>query len=369
MANGKIMGIVFSNMHDNVLGGMTAERSMGSVPFASRYRLIDFVLSRMVHVGVDTVGVIMQNNYHSLMDHIGSGKEWDLSRKRGGITFFPPYSSSNSAGIYRGSLEAMGGLLDYIQSSNAEYVVVSDCDLICALDLAPALEYHISKNAGITLIVSRGSRELSQRHVVVRAGEDGRMAEASYGGAGDLVFNNMYIINRDLLIRLVTEATSVNRYSFVKYALIELGHELPVYCYEFDGFCRHIDSLTGYYEASMSLLDPAVREELFPADRPVYTKVRDEVPVKYGLSAEVSNSLIADGCIIEGKVENCVVFRGVHIGKGAVVRNSILMQGTYIGDGADADYLICDKSVLVTDHRRLAGYSTYPLYLPHYRHV
>ena len=139
MANNKMTGIIFSNSHDDALGGLTARRSMGSVPFASRYRLIDLVLSRMSHAGVDSVAVVMQNNYHSLMEHIGSGKEWDLSRKRGGIAYFPPYSSAGSAGYSRGTLESMTGLLGYLQSSSADYIAVSDCDVICGVDLSDVL--------------------------------------------------------------------------------------------------------------------------------------------------------------------------------------------------------------------------------------
>lgn len=360
MANNKMTGIIFSNSHDDALGGLTARRSMGSVPFASRYRLIDLVLSRMSHAGVDSVALVMQNNYHSLMEHIGSGKEWDLSRKRGGIAYFPPYSSVGSAGYSRGTLESMTGLLGYLQSSSADYIAVSDCDVICGVDLSDVLEYHIAHKAGITLICT----EHGHSSVMVSAGEDGRLLEATRGGEGDLMFNNMYIVNRELLIQLVTEAASLNQYSFVDTCLIQKGRELPIYCYRYDGFCRAANSMQAYFEISMRLLDPAVRSTLFPMDRPVYTRVQDEVPVKYGLSAAVSNSLVADGCIIEGRVENCIVFRGARIGHGAVVKNSIIMQGCYIGNGADLDYCICDKGVLVADNRRLAGYASYPLYLP-----
>ena len=314
----------------------------------------------MSHAGVDSVALVMQNNYHSLMEHIGSGKEWDLSRKRGGIAYFPPYSSAGSAGYSRGTLESMTSLLGYLQSSSADYIAVSDCDVICGVDLSDVLEYHIAHKAGITLICT----EHGHSSVMVSAGEDGRLLEATRGGEGDLMFNNMYIVNRELLIQLVTEAASLNQYSFVDTCLIQKGRELPIYCYRYDGFCRAANSMQAYFEISMRLLDPAVRSTLFPMDRPVYTRVQDEVPVKYGLSAAVSNSLVADGCIIEGRVENCIVFRGARIGHGAVVKNSIIMQGCYIGNGADLDYCICDKGVLVADNRRLAGYASYPLYLP-----
>lgn len=360
MANNKMTGIVFSNAHDGALGGLTAQRSMGSVPFASRYRLVDLVLSRMSHAGVDSVAVVMQNNYHSLMEHIGSGKEWDLSRKRGGIAFFPPYSSAGSSGYSRGTLESLSGMLGYLRSSTADYVAVSDCDIVCGVDLSDVLEYHIAHNAGITLVCTAGT----QGAVMLSADENGRLQKASHGGEGEWIFNNMYIINRELLIQLAAEAASLNQYSFVDTCLIRKGRELPIYCYRYEGFCRAASSMQAYYEISMRLLDPAIRGELFPKDRPVYTRVQDEVPVKYGLSADVANSLLADGCIIEGRVENCIVFRGVRIGHGAVVKNSIIMQGSYIGNGANLDYCICDKGVLIADNRRLAGYASYPLYLP-----
>lgn len=360
MANTKLTGIVFSNSHDDALGGLTARRSMGSVPFASRYRLIDLVLSRMSHAGVDSVALVMQNNYHSLMEHVGSGKEWDLSRKRGGIAFFPPYSSAGSIGYSRGTLESMAGILSYLQASNADYYAVSDCDVLCGVDLSDVLEYHIAHDAGITLICT----DTGHGKVMVTPDENGRLQEATRGGEGAWMFTNMYIINRQLLIQLVTEAASLNQYSFVDTCLIQKGRELPIYCYRYDGFCRAADSMQAYFDISMCLLNPAVRNALFPMDRPVYTRVQDEVPVKYGLSAMVSNSLVADGCIIEGRVENCIVFRGARIGHGAVVKNSIIMQGCSIGNGADLDYCICDKGVLVADSRRLAGYATYPLYIP-----
>ena len=184
MANNKMTGIIFSNSHDGALGGLTARRSMGSVPFASRYRLVDLVLSRMSHAGVDSVAVVMQNNYHSLMEHIGSGKEWDLSRKRGGIAFFPPYSSAGSVGYSRGTLESMAGILSYLQASKADYIAVSDCDVICGVDLSDVLEYHIAHEAGITLICT----ENSHSSVMVSAGEDGRLLEATRGGKPQPVF-------------------------------------------------------------------------------------------------------------------------------------------------------------------------------------
>lgn len=365
MAASKMMGIIFPNTRDQKLGGLTLERSTGSLPFASRYRLIDFALSRMVHAGVHTVGVIMQHNYRSLMEHIGSGKEWDLSRKRGGITFFPPYANAGAAGLYRGSLEALAGIRPYLKQAQEDYVVVTDCDIICSIDLNRVLEYHIAKGAAITIICSHGSNRADVR---VTADENGALLSASYG-KGEMMFNNMYIISRQLLLQLVSEATNQNHYSFVDTCLITEDRAFPVYCYEYEGLCCHIDSMQDYFNISMSLLDPTVRRALFCPERPIYTRVRDEVPVKYGLSAQVENSLVADGCIIEGRVENCIVFRGVHIGRGAVVRDCILMQGSMVGNAATLDHCICDRDVLVSPHRRLAGCDGFPLYLPRDTHV
>lgn len=370
--NNRMLGIVFSNMHDASLGDLTLHRTMGSVPVGGRYRLVDFPLSNMVNSGVQDVGIITKNNYHSLMDHVGSGREWDLARKIGGLTILPPYSRAGS-GIYQGILEALWGAVGYIRSSTARYVILSDCDTIANVNYLDVLASHKVSGVGITLVyIRREIAEGARDNVVLNIGKDDRL--------GDLMINpdlqgeqnlymNMAIIDRDLLIRLVTDAVSRNHHSFHKDILQVQAQADQVNCYHFNGACCRIQCMESYFRANMTLLNKEVRRQLFDPQRPIYTKVRDEVPARYGLKAMVSNSLVADGCIIEGQVENSIIFRGVRIGKGAIVRNSIIMQGTVIEENAKLSYVITDKDVLIRNGRDMGGYLTYPLYLPKLTHV
>ena len=171
------------------------------------------------------------------------------------------------------------------------------------------------------------------------------------------------VIEKDLLEKIILDGRSRNQLSFRKDVLVAQKDKIIIKAYEFDKYIVRINSIASYYEASMQLLNPEVRFELFPPDRPVKTKVRDEVPVKYGLAASVSNSLLADGCIIEGEVENSILFRGVKVGRGAKVKNSIVMQGSIVGDSAGLDYVIADRDVTIRDTRRLMGYVSYPLFI------
>ncbi|MEG2073758.1 MAG: glucose-1-phosphate adenylyltransferase subunit GlgD [Angelakisella sp.] len=374
MADNKMLGIVFSNMHDNFLAELTMHRTTASVPFGGRYRLVDFTLSNMVNSGIANVGIIAKSNYHSLMDHVGSGKEWDLARKRGGLTILPPFSRSGSGGIYRGNLEALAGIMGYIRSSTAPYVALSDCCLVTNLDMRKVLEAHQKSGAEITIVYTVGECTAPRGDcVAIETDKDGFLTEVSPhhegGGGVHKMYTNIAVIAKDTLIHMVNNFVNQNKYSFVQDVLTTMSGTRSVYCYELSGCSLTIHDMQSYFEANMSLLDSNVRRELFNQERPIYTKVRDEVPAKYGLSSVVANSLVADGCIIEGEVRNSVIFRGVRVGKGARVENCILMQGTVVEDNASLDYVIADKNVLVRDGRKLAGYLSYPLFLPKNQHI
>lgn len=367
MPDNKMLGIVFSNMHDDYLSDLTLHRTTASVPFGGRYRLVDFTLSNMVNSGVNDVGIIAKSNYHSLMDHVGSGKEWDLARKRGGLTILPPFSRSGS-GIYRGNLEALAGIMGYIQSSSAPYVVLSDCCVVANIDLKAVLEEHKKRGAGITLLYSAGITVTSSKDQVGIATDGGGfLSEVIINpekGSIQNSYENIAIIDRELLIHKVSHAVSQNKYSFVQDILTAMAGSGTVYCHPVKGCALGVHDLQSYFDSNMRLLDPSVRAELFNPDRPVYTKVRDEVPAKYGLNSSVQNCLVADGCIIEGEVKNSIIFRGVRIGKGSRVENCILMQSTIVEDNASLDYVITDKNVLIRASRKLAGYQNYPFFIP-----
>ena len=371
MSESKVLGIVFSNMHDEKMGDLTMVRTMGSVPFGGRYRLVDFALSNMVNAGIRDVGMITKSNYHSLMDHVGSGREWDLARKIGGLTILPPFARAG-AGMYRGNLDALNGIYAFLASAKTQYVLMCDCDIVANIDYKAMLAAHEESGAGVTILCGR--YDVAPHHgedLVLSIQEDGflrdafRSAEAK--GEQD-VYMNTAIFDRELLLRLVTDGVSHGKYS-VGEILQEQGRAHNVFCYKQEGWFYHMHNMVEYFLANMALLDEKVREELFLPERPILTKIRDQAPAKYGLSSSVKNSLVADGCIIEGTVENSIIFRGVKIGQGAVVRNSIVMQDTVVDDKAQLDYVILDKDVLIKDGRRLAGYLTYPVYVPKKSHI
>lgn len=362
----KILGIIFSNMHDEVLRELTERRTMASVPFGGRYRLIDFTLSSFVNSNIQSVGVITKSNYQSLMDHLGSGREWDLARKRDGLFILPPFGNAG-AGIYRGRIEALSGIMAFIKRSTARYVVLADCDIIFNIDIKEMLNAHIDKQADITVAYQKKmlTPENSRESTVLVCDNKTRVQDVMLSPVLEGEHNvsiNLMILEKSLLERLVAENMSRNLYSLEKDVLQARASQLRIFGYEYKGFCFKIDSMRDYYDANMLMLKKEVRDELF-LPSPVYTKVRDDMPVKYGLASRVKNSLIADGCVIEGEVENSVLFRGVTVGKGAKVHNSIVMQDTIIGDKSVLGYCITDKDVTIKENRTLMGYLSYPVFI------
>ena len=365
MIGNNTVGIIFSNMHDNRLRELTDVRTMGSVPYGGRYRAIDFPLSNLVNSGVNKVGIITKSNYQSLMDHLGSGKAWDLSRKHEGLFILPPFGLGNS--VYQTRIEALAGIINFLQQCKEQYVILSDCHIIYTMDFRPVINEHIAKKADITVVYKNGlmPEDLPEK-VRVEVGRSRKLTEVIDGGDIDGKCNwsmGVYVINKDFLIRVVSNAVARNRLSFVRDVLQSGINEYRIYGYKYEGFAGVLGSLKGYFKQNLALMDPAVRADLFPADRPLYTKERDEMPTRYGLGSRVVNSLIADGCLIEGDVENCVIFRGVHIGRGARLRNCIIMQDSVVGDNTNLSFVIGDKDVTYTAGRSLLGAESYPAYI------
>lgn len=359
-----ILGIIFSNAYDEAISELTDLRTMGSVPFAGRYRLIDFMLSGMVNYGIDKVGVITNSNFQSLMDHLGTGKPWDLSRKTGGMYLLPPFNNAQ-AGTYKNRIDALFNVLDFIHKSVEEYVLVSDCNIVCNPDYAQLMEQHINTGADITIAYCHGTAPALKNLATFDLAEDGRITCV---GVGDTPENknystNMMIINKPLFEELIRDAAVHNRENVERDILQANVDKLKIYGCKVDGFCMPIDSIESYYKANMALLDKDNCRSLFNPDRPVYTKIRDDMPALYGLGSNVKNSLIADGCVIEGEVENSVLFRGVKVEKGAKVKNSIVMQGADIGENADINCVILDKNVSVQPDKKLTGDENYPVYV------
>lgn len=366
--NGKnVLGIIFANIHEQALGSLTERRTMGSVPFLSRYRLIDFPLSNMVDSGVTKVGVITNLNFRSLMDHVGTGKPWDLNRKADGLYILPPFSSNNVS-MWGNRIDAIYGNLSFFHHSTQDYVLLTDCNNVTSIDCQKLFDAHERTGADITIVGMRGKRPQNIRTTLTfdKIDEDGRIREMSIDRSTDeevTYSTNIILMKKYLLESLIMNAHASNKVSFQRSVLMANLNGLKMYTYlPEDSFAETIDSVQSYYDISMRLLERENRKKLF-APSVIYTKERDDMPTIYGIESKVTNSLVPNGCKLYGTVENCILFKGVVIEPGAVVKNSIIMQDTIIGKNARLNCVIADKDVLIRDGVELSGAPSFPITL------
>lgn len=358
------VGVIFSSINDENVPELTRVRSMGSVPYGGRYRLIDFALSNMVNSGITTVGVITKQNYQSLMDHLGSGKDWDLARKEGGLILLPPYSDESET-LYKGRLEALKGATSFLKKCKQDYVVLSDNDSVYKLDYSKVIRYHEEKNADLTLVYHEHEVSKSRYYITFDTDKDGRINDLCINTTATGVkknYINVMVARTSFLLNLIQDAIQHGYTSFGKDILLPGVKNMRLYGFKLDGYYANIDSLEAYFNANIDLLDKDIRREIF-GDRDVYTKVNDSAPAKFTETAVVKNSLISDGCLIEGTVENCILFRGVKIGKGSVVKNCILMTDNYVGHDCNLSYVVSDKNSIIRDNRVLAGCEIKPYFI------
>ena len=367
-------GIIFSNIHDNNIPELTRMRTIASVPFGCRYRFIDFTLSNMVNSNITNISVITHYNYQSLMDHIGSGKDWDLARRSGGIKILPPFirATANSANLlYSTRLEALKSVHPAISKITDDYVVLSDCDVICNIDLNDMINYHIASGADITTAVKKVNltKEQAKINILIDSNDDGSVTDVqayptNFEGEADINLNIM-VMSRKYLQEIVVDSIAHNYTSLTKDIILRGISRHNYRTYRYDGYFACISSSQDYYTSSMELInDKSIREQLFGVkDRPVYTKVRNSAPTYYSPDAKIKNSLIADGCEIYGEVENSIIFRGTKIGKGTVVKNCILFQDTFTGENVKLNCVIADKNVVIRDNKNLSGDESLPFYL------
>lgn len=364
----KTLGIIFSNIHDKDVGELTAQRTLASVPFGGRYRLIDFVLSNMVNGGINNVGIITKYNYQSLMEHIGSGKSWDLSRKHGGLVILPPYAK-NSSTVYSSRFEAISNSAYYLHDASESYVLMSDCDNVCSIDFSDVISYHIEKGADITVVYHNGEIAEGDKKVrtVFETDSGGRVRSVITGNkttGKTKIFTNMLVINRKLLLSIIDNADELGYTSFSRDVLIKGAKEYSIYAYEYDGYFAAIDNMTSYYKSSLELLDKKTRNGLFREGGAIYTRVRDSAPCRIEETGSVKDSMIADGCVIDGEVEHSILFRGVRVAKGARVTNSILFNDVVVDAGSSLNCVIADKYAHVLENRTLSGHETRPYFIP-----
>ena len=368
----KAMGIIFPNSYDSFVPELVTERLMASIPFASRYRMIDFVLSNMVNSGIDNISVIVRQNYHSLMDHLGSGREWDLTRKNGGLNIVPPFAERNVKS-YMGRVDALCSILNFLKAQKEKYVVMADANIASSFDFEALVRAHIAGDADITIAYNEGyiadrlvkSENLNkEQYYTYKIAEDGRITDIEINSKDTGLKNmamNTYVIERTKLIEIVTNAYERGAKRLERDILIPHLSELKVYAFKYEGYVARITDIKTYYDENMKLLDDANLDALFANS--VYTKIRDDNPTRYVAGATAKNVMVADGCVIEGEIEDSILFRGVVVEKGAKVKGCILMQDTVVKAGASVENIITDKQVTIGEGKTLKGEVSYPMYI------
>ena len=344
-----VAGIIFSNLHDKELPLLTNKRTTGAVPFGGRYRLIDFPLSAMVHAGLSHISVIAHHNYQSLMEHIGSGKDWDLARHTGGVRIVPPYSAAfaNPEECYDSRMQSLISIRGMIERLQEEHVLCCDCDVVGTPDFGAMLELHQKSEAPMTVGTCGSSLP------------------------GDTPSLHIWVARRDFLCEQLYEAEARHYTSFGRDIVARQHAKGNVTAFRFAGRFWRMGSISDYYRIHMQLVcDGDVRQELLENEaHPIYTRIQNSPPVKYGKAAQVENSLIADGCVIEGRVVNSVLFRGVRVEEGCVVENAIVLENGRICDGACIHSAILDKHVSVGGGARLHGHPELPFLVEEGRRI
>lgn len=370
-SNANAIGIIFPNSYDNLVPELAGDRLMASIPFAGRYRIIDFLLSSLANCGISNIAIVVRENYHSLMDHLGSGRAWDLLRKNGGLSIFPPYAEKNMK-VYSGRVEALESILPYLKSKKEKYVIMMDANIAVDFDFNAMLAEHIESGADVT--VAYTEQEIPAE--LIRAGSHGDMyytLKLDDGRVRRIFMNsemcgkqnlsmNIYIMDREALIDKIHAAFVRGSSCFERDILAPRLEKYNIRGYKYDGYYARICGLKSYFDENMKLLDDENLDALFTGGQ-IYTKIRDDNPTRYINGCKTKNNLVADGCVIEGDVENCVLFRGVKIAKGAKIRNSVLMQDTVVNAGARLDYVVTDKNVTIEVGQELKGTDTQTFYV------
>lgn len=357
-------GIIFAYEAARELKELVETRTSSSIPFAGRYRLIDFLLSSMAGAGISDIGVIMQRGYQSLMDHLGSGRDWNLSRRVGGLRLLPPFGYADTQlGVYRSRIEALKAIYVYLSRIRQDYVILGRGDIAANLPIDDIFKKHVDSGTDVTIVCTDKPQLPLRDSSFIIPDEDG-FTEGTVNSPiqKPLGFQSMelYILSKELLLKIV-EYGGVNSY-LNKGDLLQVmteGRKSKVYVY--DGYVAAITSIDMYYKKSMELFQDGVMEQLFKSDTPIMTKVRSDFSTYYDSNSRTRNCLVADGCYIEGEIENCVIFRGVKVGRGSVTKNCVIMQDTVIGEGTSLSHVITDKNVTISPYVTLKSYETFPI--------
>ena len=360
-----VMGIIFAN--DGTLGELTDKRTMASLPFGGRYRQVDFALSNLAAAGIRHVGIITRHSYQSLMNHIGSGEEWGLEMEEGGLEFLTPYAMSTKDS-YRGKLESLYSAMDFLEyGPDDEYVVMIDSAVLSNLDLSNVIASHVESGKDITIVTKKGVANGSkQLDLALKLDDKGAIADIAvdYVAPADYAASmDIFVLSKKWLREQVKEHIARNLYHMDRDLVLGLWQQgkISINVYDFPGIVLYNESVEEYFRNSLALIKKDVRQDLFYYNHPVYTKVRDRVPAYYGEDCEIEDCIVADGCILEGEAENCVLFRNVTLCKGAEIENCVVMNDTVIGEGCELKNVILDKNVTVRPGSKLMGTKSSPI--------
>ncbi len=369
------LGILFPNVYDSLVPELTSERVMASIPFASRYRMIDFVLSSMVNSDIEDVSVIVRENYFSLLDHLGSGREWDLAKSSGGLKLYPPYSEKG-LGVYSGRVDAIYALTHTLEKKKQKYIVMADTNIATSYDFKDMINKHIESGADVTVAYTeeelpsgfKNADNISKATIwyTYDIDENNFVKKINICDTTDGVKNlamNVFICEREWLINIAKDAYMQGKTFFERDVLIPVLDQLKIYAYKHENYAVRITDQNTFFHQSMDLLKVGHMDKLLNGHT-VYTKTNDDNPTRYKNGSKVKNSMIADGCIIEGEVENCIIHRQCHIKKGAVVKNSIIFSHGEIEENAKLNYVIADKFVKVTEGKEVSGNDSFPVFVP-----
>ncbi len=360
-----VMGIIFAN--NASLGDLTNKRTMASLPFGGRYRQVDFHLSNMADAGIRHIGIISRHSYHSLMNHIGSGEEWGMELGEGGMEFLTPYAMSTTDN-YRGKLEHLYSSMDFLtHGSEDELVVMADTAVMCNIDLTKVLSSHVNSGKDLTIVTKRGiANGCKQLDLAIKLDGKGDICDMAVDYVADekyLASMDIFVLSKSLLIQLVRELVARNLFHMDRDLVLGLWQKklLSINVYEHDGIAMYTDSVQEYFENSLSLIKEDVRHHMFGGSHPVFTKVRDRVPSYYGESCDIENCIVADGCMLDGKAKNSVLFRQVTLCEGAQVEDCVIMNDTVVGNDCQLQYVILDKNVTVRPGTKLIGTPAAPI--------
>ena len=356
------MGLILADNKKISLGELTGPRALSAVPFAGRYRIIDFMLSNMVNSGIKNVGVLTYNKYKSLMDHLGTGAAWSLDRKNDGLHILPPYVNSEATSI--NGDEELAGVLDFLRQSRNTYVIVANSNIVLNTAFDDFIASHEKTGADLTVMYNRDATKYGSPCYILETDDDGFVKDMLYNpqkSSSNKASLGIICLRRDMLIDIISKQMSHGTTHFGIHSMVKMFDEIKVHAYEYNGTALRINNVQAYFNASMELLNESVRNDLFWSGDPIYTKVKDEAPTLYFDNAQVSGSIISDGCRVYGNIEDSIIFRSVTVSKNTTLKNCVVMQDVHISENCHLENVILDKNSFVRPGVRLVGHRDYPV--------